>query len=216
MDAAVLAVPARAASELLGREAARLSRRALVMDVASTKRAVVETAARLGIERFVGAHPLAGSERAGWAASRLGLFAGVPVYLCAQGATDPAALSAAEAFWRALGGRPERIDATEHDGRLAWTSHPPQLTSTVLGPALAAGGTTRSQLGRGGRDVARLAGSDPELWTGIVMDNKALLAPAVGALENALHAMRTALEGGDRAALAAAFEGAARWAAVEG
>lgn len=216
VDAAILAVPPEAAVQLLTREAERLARRLLVMDVTSTKRAIVRRAASLGLRRFVGAHPLAGSERCGWAASRLGLITGAPVYLCAHEDVDPEALQLAETFWGDLGCRPERIDAAGHDARLAWTSHLPQMASTALGLVLADNGVERAALGPGGRDVTRLAGSAADLWTGIAMENRDLLAPALVALEARLGAMRQALEEGNRAALHRAFRDAADWTDPEG
>ncbi len=214
VEAVLLAVPAEAAAELLGREAARLRRRLLVLDVASTKRAVVARAAELGLTTFVGAHPLAGSERAGWGASRLGLFAGAPVYLCPHAGAEEEAVERAAAFWRELGGRPERLEAAAHDARLAWTSHLPQLASSALGLALAAAGVGREALGRGGHDATRLAGSDAELWTEIALDNADLVVPALGALEARLTGLRQALEAGDGAMVRGRLDAAAAWAGL--
>lgn len=78
----VFAVPVIAARELLGELRDELHGARLITDVGSTKRSIVKQAEALGLgARFVGSHPLAGDHRAGWNASRTGLFAGARVFL---------------------------------------------------------------------------------------------------------------------------------------
>ncbi len=212
-DAVVLAVPVSDAPALLERLLPRLAAVPLVTDAGSTKRRVVAAAEALGIgPRFVGAHPLAGDHRSGWAASREGLFSGARVWLCPTSSTTPGALAAADALWSSVGGATEAIGAEEHDRRLAWISHLPQLVSTSLGAALASARVSPHHLGRGGRDVTRLAGSSPPMWAGIALENADLLVPAVAQVEAALRALREAMERGDREALLDLLAAARTWA----
>lgn len=208
----VIAVPVDAAGEVLARLAPRLGGALLVTDVGSTKASVVRAAEAAGIgDRFVGSHPLAGDHRSGWGASRAELFRGARVFLAPTATTTAAALRHAEALWSELGARTERIDAGEHDHRLAATSHLPQLVATALAAVLAGRGAGRGELGPGGRDMTRLAGSSPEMWTAIAGDNAVPLAAAAAELERRLREVREALDANDHEALRRFFEEGRRW-----
>lgn len=215
-DLVILAVPVRAAPLLLARLAPLLARAQLVTDAGSTKQKVVAAAETLGIgNRFVGAHPLAGHHSSGWAASRLGLFEDARVFLCPTTTTSAEAMDAARALWKALGARPEVVDAAEHDRRLAWTSHLPQAVSSTLGRVLAANGVPRAELGPGGRDVTRLAASSPEMWTDVARDNAGALIEGLASVEGALRELREALERDDAGAIFRLFTDAQRWGRAE-
>ncbi|HEX6747790.1 MAG TPA: prephenate dehydrogenase/arogenate dehydrogenase family protein [Longimicrobium sp.] len=211
-DALVIAVPVHAAAAVLERALPRLGGVRLVTDAGSTKRAIVAAAERLGIgARFVGAHPFAGDHRAGVEASRLGLFAGARVYLCPAAGASAEARGMARGLWTMLGGTVMEIGAEEHDARLAWTSHLPQLVSTALAAVLAARGIPRADLGPGGRDVTRLAASSPEMWTGIALENADALLAALDATGAQLAALRDALARRDEDAIRAAFASGQAW-----
>jgi len=208
----VIAVPVDAAAGVLAALAPRLGRALLVTDVGSTKASVVDAARAAGIgATFVGSHPLAGDHRSGWAASRAELFHGARVFLAPTAETTAAALRRAESLWRELGARAEQVDAAEHDRRLAVTSHLPQVAASALASVLAERGADRAELGPGGRDMTRLAGSSPAMWTAIAADNALPLSAAVAALEERLHDFRRALDGGDGAELRRFFERGNRW-----
>ncbi|HEX8432255.1 MAG TPA: prephenate dehydrogenase/arogenate dehydrogenase family protein [Longimicrobium sp.] len=208
----VLAVPVDAAGDLLARLAPRLGGALLVTDVGSTKASIIRAAEAAGIgDRFVGSHPLAGDHRSGWGASRADLFDGARAFLSPTATSTDAALGHAEALWRELGATTQRIDAAEHDRRLATTSHLPQLIATALAQVLAERGTARDELGPGGRDMTRLAGSSPEMWTAIAADNVVPLAEAVAELEHRLRRIREALDASDQDALRRFFEAGQRW-----
>lgn len=212
-DLVVLAVPVAAAASVLEAVRAHLDRARLVTDLGSTKRSIVAAAEALGVgERFVGSHPLTGSHRSGWEAARAGMFGGARVYLCPTRTTSDAAMAMAAELWTSLGARTEVVDAAEHDWRLAWTSHLPQAASTALARTLAANGFARSELGPGGRDVTRLAGSSPESWTGIALDNAKALIEAVSAMEAELRDLREALAARDEDAVRRFFARGREWA----
>lgn len=212
-DVAVLAVPVDALPATLTQLAPRLRRARLVTDVGSTKRGVVAAATRLGLATFVGAHPLAGDHRRGWAAARPDLLVGAPVYLCPGPATAPRAVKRAQRFWRHLGLHPRILEPAAHDREVAWTSHLPQLAASALGAVLEAHGWPRARLGPGGRDTTRLAASDPALWAAIAAANADALAPALFALERELAALRRALR--HPARLRRRLARARAWAAEE-
>jgi prephenate dehydrogenase len=211
-DTVVLAVPVLAAPELLRRLASHLDGVRLVTDVGSTKTSIVEAAQSLGIgARFVGSHPLAGDHRSGWGASRVGLFQDARVFLTRAPSTVPAAMHLASALWTGVGGRPELIDMHMHDVRLVWRSHLPQVVSTALALTLAETGTSPADLGPGGRDVTRLAGSDPAMWADILVDNADALASALAKMSAHLSGLADRVARGDRDALLRLFAEARKW-----
>jgi prephenate dehydrogenase len=211
-DVVVLAVPVLAAPGVLRALAPHLAGVPLVTDVGSTKTSIVHAAESLGLgARFVGSHPLAGDHRSGWSASRTGLLADARVYLCPTASTTDDAMRLARALWTMVDARPEAVGAAEHDRRLAWTSHLPQMVSSALGGALAGQGIGRGDLGPGGRDVTRLAGSSPEMWADIARDNAGALIPAIEAAEAQLRLIRGCIENGDHARLLEVLANARAW-----
>jgi prephenate dehydrogenase len=212
VDVVVIAVPVDAAADVLRRVASYARHVKVITDVGSTKSRIVEAARALGLaEKFVGAHPMAGDHRSGWAASRAGLFVDAPVYLCAAREVDADAIDLAETLWKRLGARPERMAPEEHDLKLAWTSHLPHMVSTSLALALARAGVERANLGPGGRDVTRLAGSSPEMWTAIALENAPALEAALRQMERELATLRSVIKRADPGELRARFLAARTW-----
>ena len=210
-DLVVIAVPVDVAADVLRRAAPFAGGAKLITDAGSTKAGIVEVARSLGLgQRFVGSHPMAGDHRSGWSASRNGLFAGARVYLCPAGAPTQA-LDLACRLWTGLGALPEHIDATEHDRRLAWSSHLPHVAAASIAIAMADAGISRGDLGPGGRDVTRLAGSSPELWTAIALENAAAMDAALAGAEREIASFRRALTNGDAGELRRRFVAARNW-----
>lgn len=206
LDVIVLAVPVDAAMQIMERAASALRRAHLITDTCSTRRTITDAAGRLGLgERFVGAHPLAGDHRSGWASSRCGLFQHAATYICPHPDADPARAERARLLWALTGSVPEVISADAHDRLLAWTSHLPQVVSTAVARVLGEAGIGPERLGPGGRDVTRLAGSPADMWTVIALDNAGHLAEAVSRMEGELKQLRSALALGDAQAIHAFF-----------
>lgn len=212
-EAVVIAVDGDSALDVLEVIQAHGDALELIMDVGSTKRTIVARAERLGLaKRFIGAHPFAGDHRSGWFASRADLFMGETAYLCPTPRSEAQAFAAAEAIWISLGAVPVRMDAAEHDALLAWTSHLPHLVSVAVALALAGEGTQRSELGRGGRDVTRLAAGSPGVWTAIALDNGHEIEMALEAVEAQLRALRLSIRERDRECVSAQLSKAREWA----
>ena len=161
--------------------------------------------------RVIGTHPLAGTQRTGFAAADADLFADSVVSIEARaGAT---ARVAAENLWTVAGARTfEYRTAQDHDRLMTWVSHLPQLASTALADAIAAAGVEHSTLGPGGRDTTRLAASSFEMWSGILTAARPEAARAAAALEKSIGAMRSALESGDMATVERIWSAARTWA----
>lgn len=168
VELVVLAVPVQATCSLLG-ELAPLSRSdAIVHDVASLKAPVQEAVADHGLEsRWVGGHPMCGSEASGFEAARPDLYDDARVWIVTNEAAEAGARRV-EALWRSVGAHTRRTDAPSHDALMGIVSHLPQLTSNLLGQILADAGVSVADLGPGGRDATRLAASSPELWLEIL------------------------------------------------
>lgn len=211
-DLVVIAVPVDAALDVLRAAAPRMSRARLITDVGSTKARIVQLAHDLGLgARFVGSHPMAGDHRSGWNASRAGLFADAPLYLCPTPDAPADTMRLAHDLWTALGAAPIEMGADLHDERLAWTSHLPHMIAVTLGLALGGAGIRRDELGPGGRDMTRIAGSSPEMWTAIAVDNAAAIDTALETAEREIATIRRALLRADAAALRDRFTAARAW-----
>ena len=211
-EVVIVALPVDATLTMLPCIAPRATGARLVMDVASTKASIVAAADDCGIgPRFVGAHPLTGSHRRGWGASRASLFEDARVFLCPTPRTSPEALELAASLWRELRAGVELLDPAVHDEQMAWRSHLPHILSSALAVTLREAGVRRSALGPGGRDMTRLAGGSTSMWSPIVADNAAAIADALGACEARLRAFRESLERGDAAATHAFLSSAVEW-----
>lgn len=211
-DLVVIAVPVDRALDVLRALSPHVGEHTLVTDVGSTKGRIVALAEQIGIGRlFIGSHPMAGDHRSGWPASRPCLFENAPVYVCATPSTDPAIAMRNDALWRALGARTIPMDAELHDEKLAWTSHLPHMIAVVLGITLGAGGVVRDELGPGGRDMTRIAGSSPEMWTAIAVDNARAIDESLAVAEREIATLRQSLARGDAGALRAQFTAARAW-----
>lgn len=220
-DLILLSVPVASTGAVLAamREAMRPD--ALCMDVGSTKADVVAAAASaLGprVDRFVGAHPIAGKERAGVEHADAALYQGCRVILTPTPQTDPARLAQAEALWRGLGARVSTLGPAEHDAALAAVSHLPHLLAFAAFRAVAAqddAQTLLSLAGPGFRDFTRIAAGDPALWRDVLIANRAQVLDQARRFRAELQSMEAAMAAGDadavEALIAPAAAGRSRW-----
>ncbi|GIW92346.1 MAG: prephenate dehydrogenase [Pirellulaceae bacterium] len=181
-------------------------RRAVVTDVGSTKRSIVRAVERYGAQearRFVGGHPIAGSEQRGAASARDDLFTCRTVVLTPTARTDPKAVLRIKRLWESVGARTVSMKAEQHDRILASTSHLPHLVAA----ALAAATPTRylEFAGTGWADTTRIASGDVDLWVAIAMDNRKPLLRAIEKFQNQLERLRIALAGQDTRSLKSAL-----------
>lgn len=208
----VLAVPTDAAAAVLERAAPFLEQASLVTDVGSTKLVIGKQAAKLGMrERFVGAHPMAGDHRSGFAASRVGLFDGSRVYLTPSAQSTPAARTKALLLWHKVGAKVVWTTAEAHDAEVAFTSHLPHLLAAALARTIAGAGLRPDALGPAGREMTRLARSSPAMWRAIVATNHEAIVAALGACAAQFDAMRATVESRDLDGVARLFADAGAW-----
>jgi prephenate dehydrogenase len=207
-DLVVVAVPATVAADVIVEVAGHARPDALLTDVASLKGDLVPTverrlaAADLGPGRFVGGHPMAGSERSGPEAADAHLFQGATWVLTPTPTTEPETLTRVSAVLRDLGARVLALDPDLHDQLVAVTSHLPQVAASAIADVAA---ETTSRLGEavlavaggGFRDTTRIAASDPGLWVGILGGNRDAVVEALDALRDRLLVVRDALAAAD-------------------
>lgn len=189
-DLVVLAGPPSSVPGLLG----GLDTGALVTDVAGVKAGVVEAGQRL--DHFVSSHPMAGREVSGPEAASPSLFRGAVWIVITDGA-DPADLDRLEEIVTSVGSSPVRMTAAEHDDAVAVISHLPQVLAAALvgeasehpaGLGLASGSF---------RDLTRVAASNPELWTELLVGNGEPLAAVIEAYAARLHRWAEAVRAGE-------------------
>jgi prephenate dehydrogenase len=166
---------------------------ALVTDAGSTKRQIVEAVERhaAASSMFVGAHPLAGSERSGSAHAHPGLFDDRVCVLTPTPRTPGPRLTRARAFWGGLGCRVLEMSPIEHDEVLAYTSHLPHALAAALASSVPA---EWLEVAAGAfRDGTRVAAADTGLWTAIFRDNRGPLLKAIGTFQDRISAFKYAL-----------------------
>lgn len=170
----------------------------LITDAGSTKLQIVE---QLDVDlgrgvRFLGSHPLAGSQRSGPTEANADLFEGRTVVLTPTRRSTSADEETLTSFWTALGARVVCMTARAHDQAVASTSHLPHVVAAALAASLP---ERHANLAAGGmRDTTRIAAGDAELWTQILLDNREHVLAALTGFDKALEAFRTALVRGDR------------------
>jgi prephenate dehydrogenase len=167
---------------------------AMITDVGSTKAQIVAAVGHSlpnGV-RFIGGHPLAGSERRGAAAAEADLFVDRVVVLTPSATTRADDLAALSQFWSSLGARVRCMSADEHDRHLAATSHLPHLVAAAL--ALATPEEALELTATGWADSTRVASGDPELWRQIFASNRQALLDSLSRFDDALARLRVAIE----------------------
>jgi prephenate dehydrogenase len=182
-DLVVLAAPI---SKITGLIAELSPTDALVTDVASTKTAIVREAEKQGL-RFVGGHPMAGSQLSGVADARADLFKGARYFLTPTDKTNPDAYREVAGFVRSLGAVPTAVDPDKHDLLMAALSHLPHLmAAALLKVASDISPEALSFAGPSFRDLTRVGASNPSLWSDILAENAPALGEALGAFAGAM------------------------------
>jgi prephenate dehydrogenase len=204
-DFVVLAATVLANEQLLAEAWRAVAPAAVITDVGSTKRGIVAVAERLpGARAFVGSHPMAGSEKSGYAVARADLFQNATVIVTPTDASEPRAVKGVTAFWEALGARVSALDPETHDRVVAAISHLPHVAAWALVDAVA-----RFEPGalpfaaRGFKDTTRIAAADPAMWTEILLGNREALVASLAAFRGALAELERLIAAGDRDGIAA-------------
>lgn len=151
---------------------------AILTDAASVKKPVLDL---IRDDRFIGGHPMAGSEKHGYSNTSEILFENAVYVLCLpeHSAVTAEAFQTLQQLIRAIGATPLTLDAATHDHAVAAVSHLPHVAAAALSLLAARqADNTVNRLAAGGfRDITRIASSDAALWAGISLESRAELLP---------------------------------------
>jgi prephenate dehydrogenase len=209
-DLILLGAPASALADLVRSLLPHLSNNTLVTDVASVKGPVEKELAPLlqGRARWIGSHPMAGSEESGFHAARADLFQNATVILTPTQSTAAQTTQDISTFWKALGARVVEVTAEEHDRQVARVSHLPHAVAATL--VRVAGPKGLPFAGPGYRDTTRIAAGPTAMWTEILLGNREEILKGLQDFRGQLQDLEKALENRDAAALTKFLEDAAK------
>lgn len=216
----VVAVPPDHLAEEI--ETALRTTTAVVTDVGSVKaeplRQVAARVTDAQLARYVGSHPMAGSERSGPLAASSALFDGRPWAITAHAGSCAGAVEAVASLARLCGALPVPFTPEEHDRAVARTSHLPHLVAALVAGRLTDAPATHMVLsGQGVRDVTRIAAGDPQMWQQIITANAGALGELLHEVRDDLDTLLTALGAGERASVMGVLaRGVAGTAAIPG
>lgn len=210
-DLVILAVPLEAVASVAAEAWVRMDTQAVLTDIASVKSNLVLELEGIRhdidqeLAEFIGGHPMAGSERSGLAAADGTMFQGATYVLTPTADVSADAFNRLAGFIRGLGARVLAVDPGTHDRVVALISHLPQILASSLMSVVADAARddpgVLAAAGGGFRDVTRVAGSDADLWAGILYENREAVGDALGRFGIALRRFEAAVSSGDRTAL---------------
>lgn len=166
----------------------------LITDVGSVKGSIcdaVQAETLFEDVSFVGAHPLAGSEKTGFEAATADLFDGKVTVVTPNPAADSANL-AIRSFWEQLGSRVIEMSPVDHDAALATTSHLPHVAASALADVLPE--DFRQFAASGFLDTTRIAAGDPDLWVAILLENADAVSKSLAAFSESFGKFQAAVE----------------------
>jgi len=213
VDLVVLAAPVRTIPALAAQLAPHLRAGTVVTDVGSVKGSIVGELEKIlpASCPFVGAHPIAGSERSGAEVADADLFRGAPCVLTPTDHTDASALQRIEALWQGVGARVMRMSPAEHDRALAWTSHLVHAIAYSLTHAIdATDPAAFACAGPSLRESTRVAASDPILWRDIFLANAPAVLEVMETFTTDLDGLKQAISSGDADEITRRLEAARR------
>jgi prephenate dehydrogenase len=206
-DVILCAAPVAALRGLVVEALAASAPTAVVSDVGSTKRTLIDALADTpAADRFIGGHPLAGAETAGVEGSREDLFDGARWYLTPIPSSQGVLFDRLHGVLAGIGARPQAIDAATHDREMAAISHLPHvLANALVSTAVRSVGRNSdrpAEVGRSFRDATRVAGANPAIWADIFSSNSEAVGAEIDAVVERLREASDLVRRGDRGALA--------------
>ena len=202
-DLIVVATPAGQVIEKLDEIRGACSGDAIITDVASTKAMICRHASSIwpSPRRFVGSHPMAGSEKFGPEHGSADFYENSVCLVESSDDIESAARERVVALWEALGAKVLPIAPDLHDAMLGSTSHIPHVLASALVVFAQEQGDIREMIGNGFRDMTRIAASRPEVWRDICLTNRDAVAEGLLEYVSRLEAFRKSLLAGDARAV---------------
>jgi prephenate dehydrogenase len=200
-DLVILATPIHVIPALLVQIAPYVAVHAAVTDLASVKCSIVREGERLLGERFVGGHPMAGSEQTGLKSARSTLFRQAAWALTPSDADKYSAprMEMLCNVVRAVGAKPTVMSPIQHDRAAAMISHLPHLICYAYNKTVESSSDKAAALSLAAgsyRDLTRVAVSDPILWRDVFVENREFLLNALGAFKDSLITLEDAVKSG--------------------
>lgn len=203
-DLVIVSVPVGASGSVAAEIAGTLKPGAIVTDVGSTKRSVLEQMEPVlpKTVHFIPGHPIAGTEHSGPDAGFAGLFEGRWCILTPPPRTNEEALARLTRFWERCGSKVDTMDPQHHDLVLAIVSHLPHIIAyNIVGTADDLETVTKSEVikysASGFRDFTRLAASDPTMWRDVCLHNKDAILEMLARFSEDLSALQRAIRWSD-------------------
>lgn len=206
-DITVLAVPVQATMDFFAEHADIFPAGAVVTDVGSLKGEICAAAGKILAPRkvrFVGSHPMAGTEKRGVGAAFSTLYDNADIFILNGGGADPEAVEMVSRMWQCAGGHPKFLaDAEAHDALVARTSHVLHIVASALTSGILESENPEEQSRRfagcatGFRDSCRIAASNPAMWREITEKNAAAVLKAMDEFEERYFNLRKLIENGD-------------------
>ena len=203
-DLIVLATPVGTFEQIAQKIKDVVKKDTLVTDVGSVKGSLVYRMEEIlsGKARFVGAHPIAGSDRSGIEHAREDLFKDATTVITQTKRTDIEALKRIESLWKSLGSRVLIMSPEEHDLMLALISHLPHVVSySLVNTADSFDREFILHAGGGFKDTTRIALSSEELWADICLYNREAVLSSIEAFQEHLNEIKAAISDKDRTTL---------------
>lgn len=200
-DIAVLCLPVASAIELLPACQQYLPEKAVVTDIGSVKLDICRAAEKFPQMRFIGSHPMAGTEKSGCEASFAELYNNADVFIVPPVNANESDIDLCRNMWLAAGAaRVERISAQNHDALVADTSHVLHLLASAMTLSILEAPTPEYQrqhfagCATGFRDTTRIASSNPAMWRGIMESNTPAILSALERFEYRFKEFKSAIE----------------------
>jgi len=205
----LLSTPVGAFRDLIKRCSASLKKGALITDAGSVKGSLVHEIEGLlpGHVRYIGGHPIAGSDRSGIDASSAELFRGAKCVVTPTDRSDAEALKIVTNIWRALGSQVITMDPATHDRIYGAVSHLPHVIAYLLMNTVSDIDTSYLEFaGQGFKDSTRIASSSPEMWRDICLLNRDNIIEALSRFQKNLDLFGRYLKASDSASMQKEFE----------
>ena len=201
-DLVLLAVPVKAFKEVLPAILPNISSTAILTDTGSVKSPLLNMMCGPEYEgvRFVGGHPIAGSEHFGPGAAQQNLFSGKRCILTPGEKTDKDWIRVVRRLWESLGAKVSEMDAESHDQMFASVSHLPHLLAYACIQAIA-NSETQEALGHSGaglKDFSRIASSSPQMWADIFLENQKNLLLRMNTFKDTMNDLEDAILRNDK------------------
>jgi prephenate dehydrogenase len=210
-DVIFICTPVKQALRFMEELSGRVKPGCIVTDVGSTKEEITMYAEdKTKLSCFIGGHPMAGTEKSGYASGFVHLFENAYYVLTPCRSTTEIAIECMKGLVKSIGAIPIIMEASIHDRVAGGISHVPHIIASGLVNMVRELDTndgTMQMLAAGGfRDITRIASSNPEMWENIVTSNKRYVLELLGCFSELLSGFRLLLQEEDSAAIKEFFE----------